>query len=607
MSGRSRTTLWKIWLITAFLVPALTMMADARAPVPLPTPQGEGATGPQEPLQMGADRLIHVKTQSQTFDLQVQAGADPTVTLDDAGFVRLLDTLSASWRPQGDGKTATVCTPFHYFRWSFGASEGTVDGRTVSWPQAMTMNDGKVQISLRALAQFLSFRLMPTPTAGTYTLVPLVEKIELRRESGDRKLVIVATAPVEASASTHDGHLRLVVPGARWGFVPHALQLEDVTVSCDGTGSNDDPVSIEVKVPAFWKSQVGSQLLGTEIPVHVLPAYVAQPGQPDRTLQSLTSVRSNGETFVFAELSGTTRHFWQYDPQSRRLVVEIPQARPASSQTPPVPTAEVTSIQTETRETSTMSVVRMHLNLGENCGFEVRMVPERDSVRLLVRVAPQAILPVTALQGGDTLIPDGVGRGIIVIDPGHGGSDPGACNRSLGLQEKNINLDICLRLKELLTRRGWTVRLTRDCDRDVSWAHSPDRVELGMRSWVAQEIKADLFISVHCNASTSSALNGTTYHWCKPEDLNLARSLLGALSQGTGIIDHGLVRNRFFVLRHTHVPAVLVETAFISNPTDATRLADQQIRQKIAENLAEALSLHMAREAAQRGQATTGR
>lgn len=607
MFGRSRTTLWKIGLIAAILVPALTMKAEARAPGPLPTPQGEGAAGPQEPLQAGADGLIHVKVQNQTFDLKVHAGPDPTVTPDDAGFVALLNTLSASWRPQGDGRTATIYSPSHYFRWSFGALDGTVDGRTVSWPQAMAVQDGKVRISLRALAQFLAFRLMSTPEAGTYTLVPLVEKIELRRDSGDRKLVIVATAPVEASASTHDGHLRLVVPGARWGVAPRPLQLEDVAVSCTGVGSDDDPVSIEVQPPPFWKSQLGSQLLGTEIPVRVLPAYVEQPGQPERTLQSLTSVRSNGETFVFAELSGATRHFWQYDPQSRRLVVEIPQARPASHLAQPAPTAEVSSLQAETREVPAMTLVRLRLTLGENCGFEVRMVPERDTVRLMVRVAPQAVLPVTALQGGDSLIPEGVGRGIIVIDPGHGGSDPGAVNRYLGLQEKSINLDICLRLKELLTRRGWTVRMTRETDRDVSWARSPDRVELGMRTWVSQEVKADLFISVHCNASTSSALNGSTYHWCKPEDLNLARSLLGSLSQGTGIVDHGLVRNRFFVLRHNKVPAVLVETAFISNPTDATRLADQRIRQKIAENLAEALTLHMAREAAQRGQAGAGR
>ena len=608
MSGRSRTTLWKICLIAAVMIPALATGAQARAPLPLPTPQGEGAVGPQEPLVPAPDGSLRIQAQGHAIMLETQPGPEPTIATDSAGFTALLNLLGARWNADSDGRSATIYTPCHYLRWSLGSSEGTVDGRAVSWPLAVQAREGRVRVSLRALAQFLSFRLQPTSTAGSYALVPLVEKIEMRQENGERKLVIIATAPIDPSSSTHEGHLRIVVPGARWAAPPRPQQLDDVTVACGGAGTDDDPLSIEIHAPPFWKCQVASQLLPSQQVVGIVPAYVAQADQPERTLQSLTSVRSGGETFVYAQLNGASRHFWQYDPQTRRLVIEMPQVRSSTRLVPPAPTPELSALECEVRETSTMGLVRLRLDIGENCGFEVRMQPDADNnVRLLVRVAPQAVVPVTSLQGGDSFVPVGEGRGVIVIDPGHGGSDPGAVNRSMGLQEKDITLDICLRLKEQLTRRGWTVRLTRETDRDVSWAHSPDRVELGMRTSLAKEARADLFISVHCNASVSSALNGTTYHWFKAEDLSLARSLRGTLGQGTGIADHGLVRNRFFVLRHTNVPAVLVETAFISNPTDAARLADQLIRQRIAENLAEALSLHMARQAAQRGQASTTR
>lgn len=608
MQRRSSVDPWKICLLSLVLLSGMaTRAVEARTPVTPPTPQAEAGVPPQETLAPGADGTIHVKTADLTITLDVQPGPDPSVAIRSPGLGALLTFLSTTWREEPQLKRGTFYSPSHYVRWGFGASEGTVDGRPASWPEALTMSGGEARVSLRALAQFLSFRLVSTPTAGTYTLVPLVEKLEIRRDGGDRRLVVVASAPVEPSASTRDGRLRLVVPGARWGFASRVVQVEDVTITCEGSGTPDDPVALEVLAPPFWRCMSSSQFLPTEIPVRLLPGYAVQPDQPEQGLEGMSCVRSNGETFLFAEFSGSVRHFWQYDPQARQLLIEIPQVRMGRPLPPLASSPDLVSVRTETSTLSQMNVIRLRLQLAANNGFEVRMVPEGTMARLVVRVASQSVLPVGVLQGGDPLIPDGVGRGVIVIDPGHGGGDPGAVNRTMGLQEKNITLDICLRLKEVLVRRGWTVRLTRESDRDVSWAHSPDRVELGMRAALAKEARADLFISVHCNASVSAAMNGTTYHWFKPEDLNLARSLLGALSQGTGIVDHGLVRNRFFVLRHTNVPAVLVETAFISNATDASRLADALVRQRIADNLAEALSLHMAREAAQRGSATTGR
>lgn len=180
-------------------------------------------------------------------------------------------------------------------------------------------------------------------------------------------------------------------------------------------------------------------------------------------------------------------------------------------------------------------------------------------------------------------------RGVIVIDPGHGGGDPGCYSRSLGVYEKQITLDVALRLRDLLESEGWEVVLTRDTDRDVSWLGSPDSVELQSRCDAANNIGADFFISLHCNASVSSIPNGSSVYWFKPEDRQLAKALEFSLSS-LGFYQIGTLREGFYVLRNTDMPAVLVEMAYLTNYEDGSKLADQGCRQTIAEELAQALN-----------------
>jgi N-acetylmuramoyl-L-alanine amidase len=137
------------------------------------------------------------------------------------------------------------------------------------------------------------------------------------------------------------------------------------------------------------------------------------------------------------------------------------------------------------------------------------------------------------------------------------------------------------------------VLLTREEDRDLTWPGSPDRLELQARCDVANQAGADFFISLHCNASVSASSAGTSIHWCKDEDVELARSLEVALGESLGLDQGGLRRDGFYVLRHTLMPAVLVEMAFLSNPREGRLLADQDFRQKIAEGLAGALVAHI--------------
>ncbi len=180
----------------------------------------------------------------------------------------------------------------------------------------------------------------------------------------------------------------------------------------------------------------------------------------------------------------------------------------------------------------------------------------------------------------------------ICIDAGHGGSDPGALNRSVGVNEKQVTLDICLKLAELLKAQGWNVILTRSSDRDVSWAGSTAKQELGARARMANDYGADLFVSVHANASVNASINGTSIHWYKSTDYRLASLLENGVMSGTGRKNRGLVKNRFYVLAHTTMPAVLIETAFLTNSTEGKLLASPEYRTRIARGIAAGLQVY---------------
>jgi N-acetylmuramoyl-L-alanine amidase len=188
------------------------------------------------------------------------------------------------------------------------------------------------------------------------------------------------------------------------------------------------------------------------------------------------------------------------------------------------------------------------------------------------------------------------GSRVIVIDPGHGGDDFGTAHN--GLVEKYITIDIARRLRTLLAAQGWTVMMTRDSDIDP---HNPalitqfeadgkpnpsDRAYLQTRCDVANNVNARLFISIHVNYSESSAVNGTTFYWYKPQDQQLATTLEHAVIPVAGTNDLGPVRDNFYVIHHTTMPAVLIETAFISNPHDAALLASPTFLQNMAAGIA---------------------
>jgi N-acetylmuramoyl-L-alanine amidase len=209
---------------------------------------------------------------------------------------------------------------------------------------------------------------------------------------------------------------------------------------------------------------------------------------------------------------------------------------------------------------------------GRGLGSWSRRPPARPAL------FPTASGPLSA--EGLPLVPRG--RFKVVIDPGHGGPDPGAVGIA-GLRETDVVLDVSLQLARLLQSRGVEVLLTRTTEVDVDL---PPRVAL------ANSSGADLFLSVHANALSMDRpdVNGIESFYFEPAG-NRARSLAAAVQQqmlaiSPGSPDRGVRTARFFVIRRTVMPSTLVEMGFVTGSLDAPRLMDANFRRQMAVALA---------------------
>lgn len=164
----------------------------------------------------------------------------------------------------------------------------------------------------------------------------------------------------------------------------------------------------------------------------------------------------------------------------------------------------------------------------------------------------------------------------IVIDPGHGGSDVGAIRN--GITEKSITLDVSKRVRDILTKKGYTVEMTREADETVSLQ---DRVSL------SESKHPDIFVSIHVNSSEKPEITGIETHYYHQESLSLAQTVHAALASNINSKNRGLFKSKFYVINHTTSPAILVEIGFISNASERAELVSEKRKQATAKAIAE--------------------
>lgn len=162
----------------------------------------------------------------------------------------------------------------------------------------------------------------------------------------------------------------------------------------------------------------------------------------------------------------------------------------------------------------------------------------------------------------------------IIVDAGHGGHDSGAPGRKS--KEKDHTLDISRRVQRYLIERGANALLSRSNDTYITLQGRVD---------FAQSRNADMFISIHMNSSNSSASNGTETFYYTPKSSFLAREIHSEFVAATGRKSRGVSRARFYVIRKTTMPSVLLECAFVSNPTEENIALSSAWRERLAQGV----------------------
>ncbi|HBG28877.1 MAG: hypothetical protein A2Y10_16780 [Planctomycetes bacterium GWF2_41_51] len=176
----------------------------------------------------------------------------------------------------------------------------------------------------------------------------------------------------------------------------------------------------------------------------------------------------------------------------------------------------------------------------------------------------------------------------IIIDPGHGGKDPGAISY-YGFYEKTVNLDVGLQITEMLRDKGHRVIMTRDSDVFI---------ELEERAEIANRAKADVFISIHSDSSARSSTNGFTVYIAKSASWSadkLANSIDDQMTR-TSISSNGVKKADYRVLTRTQCPAVLVELGYLSNYWEAKQLRNVDMQKKLAQAIVDGITNYLNRK-----------
>ena len=280
---------------------------------------------------------------------------------------------------------------------------------------------------------------------------------------------------------------------------------------------------------------------------------------------------------------------------------------------------------------ATESVIETPLASDEQELSSVEATGESNEVAAPVDgpVSPPVPTPTQGLDLGSKASPsqstsESIGKvKTVAIDPGHGGSEVGAAQtlpNGTIIREKEVNLKIALRLRDLLLANGYRVVLTRETDGPASGlsaeppvGYSRTRADLQARVDIANNAHADLFISIHNNGSADPQQSGTEVWYCKDRpfaDANfvLAQLVLESLvseirATGYNVRNRGMKEDANFriwqgrsyhlfvlgpprtepmITRAAQMPGILVETLFISNPTEAALLAREEVLDAIA-------------------------
>jgi len=435
----------------------------------------------------------------------------------------------------------------------------------------------------RAWRSFLLLSVL-TATMGAFPVAAAaaraISQVRVEQHAGDLVIGVLADreGPLEVTSFALSNPARLVLdlPGAVLSkHLPAVLPVEAAGIRQVRLGQfQRDPAVARIVFdlaeesrPPAWEASPGDDPRETLILLDTCPAPILKPPTVEEGEQGMVLLRLEGAASL-PRASGRLK-------EPPRVYLDFAGAALAAGYTAACQETDIREIrmgQQSTDPEHPVSRVVIELREPRACSIFV----EQDDV--VIAIGENA----WSLPLGDYL-PSGRLEGRrIVVDPGHGGKDIGApAYFNHGPQEpfeKDLVLDIGLRLAALLRAEGAEVTMTRDDDTYVT---------LSARAEVANRLKADAFISVHCNScDRPDTLHGTSVYFDHQHSAGFARLVQNELVAALGTTDKGVRNANFAVIRRARVPGVLVETAFINHKEDRARLLQPEFRERAARAVA---------------------
>jgi len=423
-----------------------------------------------------------------------------------------------------------------------------VDGRGVKLGDEAIVRARRIYLSEQTL-RMLGMKLSYAPTASTFRLVGRL--VSLRYDASRETLIISTLLPTRAcSERVADGTFRVVLAS---GIVvqPEERALDPVGNTRLAIGNLPGD---RLELRFSQQNPTGFKLYSEREPTCFLRMHFAN----HFSLVDYSETAS-GEIAVDVEFSRPTDVQASFLTGPPRLVLDFASTiYDEATKRIPVKVGGVREIRVGQfqREPPTVRVV---VELKQTLNY--RVLREGAGERYYVQFYRGE------LRGGTVL-----------LDAGHGGSDPGAIGVN-GAQEKDIAIAITKSVEAKLKRLGYRVYLTRSSDRFVS---------LGERADYANRLLPAIYVSIHANWMEDPRFSGMmAFHFAgSVPGQALAAMMQRHLVGATGAVDRGVRTANFFVLRETVVPAVLIETGFISNAVEEMRLRDPGYQSQVADGIA---------------------
>ncbi len=216
---------------------------------------------------------------------------------------------------------------------------------------------------------------------------------------------------------------------------------------------------------------------------------------------------------------------------------------------------------------------------------------------ILLVLGVMSMLVVSVLWQGSTAVVSHYEKGhIVMLDPGHGGYDPGATTKQ-GVYEKSINLQIAQKVKEMLGPSGIEIFLTREEDVDyvpdgVKGKTTKKQIDLNRRIEMAKEANADIFVSLHVNATVTGLESGseTFYHYQSESGKRLAELIQQEVIKIPGMNRRIAKPGDFYIIKNTNMPAVIVEVGYLSSLKEQKKLQQSWYQEQLARAIAKGIA-----------------